>query len=236
MDEKTRKKIFAVVFILFVFSVSYRIMNPYTPKRVSRLTYTSKGLSAKDLMDKSDLLSENLNHGKNQLSPSIHEQENNQNKNAGKQIGKTGKGWIVNKEAHYSDEVFTRYFNRQPLSRDVIRDIFLLKSDEKPEQSKSAQVFQKKTNPEPVNIIPKVDPVKKVIDYITSFTFLGSYESGSRKAIFLSKNKLVLVARIGDRINGKYLMEEINEDKIRIKALDINETIHIDIKEFNDDE
>ena len=75
----------------------------------------------------------------------------------------------------------------------------------------------------------------QVKDYIASYRYYGSYHSGDKKAVFLVKNKLVLVARKGDRIDGKYLIDDIQDDFIRIKALELNQTIDIHLGEFNDD-
>lgn len=79
------------------------------------------------------------------------------------------------------------------------------------------------------------DPLGKIIDHITSYKFYGTYTSGKQKAVFLAKKKLVLVARTGDRIDGKYQIEDIQDDFIRIKALELNETMDINIREFNNE-
>ncbi len=72
-------------------------------------------------------------------------------------------------------------------------------------------------------------------EYITSYKLYGSYQQNGTRAVFLSKNKLVLVAKIGDRINGKYLINDINNQQIMIKALDINKTFHLDLREFKNE-
>ncbi len=45
----------------------------------------------------------------------------------------------------------------------------------------------------------------------------------------------MLVAQIGDRLDGKYLIDDIQDNYIRIKTLEFNETIHLDMREFNDE-
>jgi len=89
--------------------------------------------------------------------------------------------------------------------------------------------------PEESSAAVEKNPMGQVKDYIASYRYYGSYRSGGKKAVFLAKDKLVLVAGIGDRIDGKYLIDEIQDDFIRIKALELNETIDIHIGEFNDD-
>ena len=45
----------------------------------------------------------------------------------------------------------------------------------------------------------------------------------------------MLVAKIGDRLDGKYLIDDIQDNSIKIKALELNETIHLDMREFNNE-
>lgn len=71
---------------------------------------------------------------------------------------------------------------------------------------------------------------------LTEYQFYGSYEVGGTRAVFLGKNKMVVVARAGDRIEGKYLINKIEANEIKIKALDINKTFRIDVEEFRNDE
>ena len=79
------------------------------------------------------------------------------------------------------------------------------------------------------------DPVAKISKALLSYKFYGTYKSQGTRAIFLVKDKLVLVASVGDRIEGKYLIEELQDNYIRLKALDLNETIHIDMREVNNE-
>ena len=70
---------------------------------------------------------------------------------------------------------------------------------------------------------------------MASYTLYGIYKSENTKAVFLAKNKLILVARTGDRLDGKYLIDDIQDNHIKIRALDLNETIHFDMREFNNE-
>jgi hypothetical protein len=118
-------------------------------------------------------------------------------------------------------------------SRRVYKDLFYVyKPPQSVEEDNSALIT---TSPgEKIETIGK-DPLGAVKEYIASYKFYGTYTSGEQKAVFLAKDKLVLVARTGDRIDGKYLIEDIQDDFIRIKALELNETIDINIREFSDD-
>ncbi len=114
----------------------------------------------------------------------------------------------------------------------VYRDLFALYKPPETLQKEKAVVVV--TPAEPAAVVEN-DPMDQVKDYIASYRYYGSYHSGDKKAVFLAKNKLVLVARTGDRLDGKYLIDDIQDDFIRIKALELNETLYIHIREFNDE-
>lgn len=121
-------------------------------------------------------------------------------------------------------------FKRVKTSPRVYQDLFALYLPVQTDQKENAAV----TPSGPSDAVEK-DPMGQVRDYITSYRYYGSYRRGDKKAVFLAKDKLVLVAGKGDRIDGKYLIDEIQDDFIRIKALKLNKTIDIHILEFNDD-
>ncbi len=121
------------------------------------------------------------------------------------------------------------------LAGKVYKNLFSLYKPPQTERKEKQPIPEKKDS-ESKNIEPVTkDPIIAVKEYIASYRFYGSYERAGKKAIFLAKNKLVLVARTGDRIDGKYLIDDIQDDFIRIKVLDLNKTIDINIREFNDD-
>ena len=103
--------------------------------------------------------------------------------------------------------------------------------------------FKMKEPPKPreETVIPKIayeeqkeaeDPLVAVNRELGRFKVLGSYESDGEKAIFLGREKEMLVVRIGDRIDGKYLVQDITDESVILKAEFINETVHIDMSEF----
>ena len=138
----------------------------------------------------------------------------------------------------YSNMIFDQFFNQPVCSGELVNDVFALHpgepqtiSSDKTAHGSSGETGKiHSVNPAP----PPPDLLKKTVDYLLSFTFMGGFQRGNEKAVFLSRGNQVLVARIGDRINGKYLIKAIEENAITIKALDINETIHLDMREFND--
>ncbi|MBU0993993.1 MAG: hypothetical protein KJ737_15975 [Proteobacteria bacterium] len=76
------------------------------------------------------------------------------------------------------------------------------------------------------------DKMAIVDEELGRFTVLGSYESKGEKAIFLQRGKETLVIRVGDRIDGKYRVQEITGRSIRLLAETLNETVYIDMGEF----
>ena len=138
----------------------------------------------------------------------------------------------------YSNRLFDQFFNQPVCSGEIVNDVFALYLGEPQTIASDKTAPGSSGEPRktlPVNPAPSPpDLLKKTVDYLLSFTFMGGFQRGKEKAVFLSRGNQVLVARTGDRINGKYLITAIDENSITIRALDINETIHLDMREFND--
>ncbi len=132
-----------------------------------------------------------------------------------------------------SQTLVSKYLNRPKTSEKVYKDLFSIYRP--PQKKKLKMSIKKDIQDQKVVETVKKDPVSEIKEYISSYTLYGIYKSEDTKAVFLSKNKLVLVARTGDRLDGKYLIDDIQENHITIKALDLNETIHFDMREFNDE-
>ncbi len=247
MDEKKKKILCVAAVVLCAVSMGYQVMHPYEQKRIEKLTYTNDRVVTGS-QDKSTFP---VNYRESHAVRSSGRNASAQNDSGRREnitaisekISVSEKLSEFSKPSEplkptYSDPLFAAFFHPSHISGVVRKNLFEIYRKPVPLKKTPVKIPKKqpepKLDPIPVKLPEKEDPVKKVVDYITSFTFLGHYESGGRKAVFLSRNKLVLVARVGDRINGKYLIEQITDDKIKIKALDINETIHLDIKQFKD--
>ncbi len=132
------------------------------------------------------------------------------------------------------DSIVSRWVNRPNQTGKIVNDLFA--SMDKKEEEETVTIMETvEPFEEPVEIEVAYDPVQRAKEHISSFTFLGTYKSEGKRAIFMGKDKFVLVVRAGDRIEGNYLVEEITDSSVKIKALDINETIHLDIREFNNE-
>ena len=128
-----------------------------------------------------------------------------------------------------SQSLVARFMNKPRISGQVVKDLFLMP---RPLQ-RTAETTE--AHSPPTATTTQTDPLAEAKAYLASYKIDGIYESEGTKAVFLSKEKLVLVAKIGDRLDGKYLIEDIQKDHVRIKALDLNETINLDLREFNNE-
>ena len=125
------------------------------------------------------------------------------------------------------------FLNKPKVSGKVYTDLFAIYRP--PHKKKIKSMVKKNIQKQTIPQIIKKDPVADIKEYITSYTLYGTYKTKNKKAVFLAKNKLVLVAGIGDRLDGKYQIDEIQDNYIQIKALDLNETIYLDMREFNNE-
>jgi hypothetical protein len=198
--------VFTIVCILLIVSVIYRVQNPFEQKRVDRLTFTGTNTDPRQA----------------RKGPATNEKENQDVKSSQDLVSR-----FLNKaqflDTHgFSDKAGKDLFARYRLPQKRAKKKILVPDKKKTQQENLADVIKK-------------DPVQEVRQYLTSYSVYGSYTGGGRTSVFLAKNKQVLVAGIGDRIDGKYLIEDIQENSIRIRAIDLNETIQLDMREFNNE-
>ena len=129
-----------------------------------------------------------------------------------------------------------KFLNKPKVSAKVYKDLF---STYKPpnmlakKKKNSVHLDEKVQKGQKFEI--KKESIQEVKEYISSYRVYGTYKDKNTKAVFLAKNRLVLVAKIGDRLDGKYLINDIQDNYIGIKALELNETIHLDMREFNNE-
>jgi hypothetical protein len=108
----------------------------------------------------------------------------------------------------------------------VIKDVF---QATKPQDATAQRIEQKKAKETAPAISKKEAYVESVNRALASLVAFGMYESGDEKIIFLERGKEVLLVRKGDRINGKYFVENITDQRVVLKAEKINEPVYIDI-------
>ena len=143
---------------------------------------------------------------------------------------------VLQTEKVESQTLVSKFLNKPKVSAKVYKDLFsIYKPPNKLAQKKKVSVPADGDVQNRQKLDIKKDSLQEIKEYITSYRVYGIYKSENTKAIFLAKNKLVLVAQIGDRLDGKYLIDDIQDNYIRIKTLEFNETIHLDMREFNDE-
>jgi hypothetical protein len=76
------------------------------------------------------------------------------------------------------------------------------------------------------------DPLSMVEQDLSRLQVIGLFTRGDEPVIFFQRGKQTLVVREGDRIDGKYLVEEITLDAITLRAEHLNDTVHIDLTRF----
>ena len=201
-----RHVVFVITLIILMISLVYRLRHPYEYERVEQLTYTGE---------------------KRAKAPA--------GESGFRKQGGTG-GPAV------EDPLLSGYIEGHNVSGTVINDLFAVyRPPRTPDTDRSVNRSNRNESNQPVQAgksggeKQKENPLDRIRKDILSYRFYGTYESNGRKAVFLVREKSVLVARTGDRLYGKYLIEEIREDYIRLKALELNETIHIDTREFNNE-
>lgn len=83
---------------------------------------------------------------------------------------------------------------------------------------------------------PSISPLEnkrlQVQQELSHFKTFGFLELNNEKTLFLERGKDIFIIRKGDRIDGKYLVKEISESMLTLKAEEINEDVHIDISKF----
>jgi len=157
----------------------------------------------------------------------------------GEKISKTGSvEYKIDQNQHSEPQTLvSKFLNKPENSGKVYNDLFSMYRDpQKLSEKNEVDALDNKDiqDQDALGMIQQ-GSVLEAKEYIASYRFYGAYKSEGKKAVFLSKNKLVLVARIGDRLDGKYLIEDIQDNYVKIKALELNETIHLDMREFNNE-
>jgi hypothetical protein len=78
--------------------------------------------------------------------------------------------------------------------------------------------------PRPIAVLPEVAPLAR-------FIFLGFLKKGSVKTIFLSKDKEILLVKMGDKVAGRYVATDISDQSLTLTVSDTGDTIVIPLLE-----
>jgi hypothetical protein len=114
---------------------------------------------------------------------------------------------------------------------EVIRDPFFEAIDRKtsavvePPAKQAAPVLPKAKSAEE-------DPRVRAQRDLSRFRVFGSCEEGGITMLFLEREKDIFIVRPGDKIDGKYLIKNINGNSLELWSEEIHENIHIDLSDF----
>ena len=211
--------VFGVSVVLLLAAVAYRAMNPFEQARVDTLTYTGAGPGQGIAVLGSKAQGSAAQEG----------------------TASGGKYHMVKKTPEDPAlRLADAFLNASPVSGAVHKDLFALYRSPETLQKEAQQPAgtdpAEKDTALPAEPEQVKDPLEEVRNYLTSYRIYGGFEGEQEKAVFMAKNKLVLVAREGDRLDGKYLIEDIGDTHIRITALDLNRTLHLNLRDFNNEE
>ena len=79
---------------------------------------------------------------------------------------------------------------------------------------------------------PRKNPAELVKQELSSYKIFGTYRQGNENAVFLEKGKQIIVIHKGDKIEGKYRIQEITDQQITLYAEQFNEIVHLDMSDF----
>lgn len=114
-------------------------------------------------------------------------------------------------------------------SRDVKKDIFS-EHTAAAEQEKPAGEVQKSTIQE--GETQTANPEDQIKDDLSTFKSFGYAERGGEKILFIEKGKQIMLIRKGDRIEGKYIVKDLNQRELTLLVIANNEVVHIDLSQL----
>jgi hypothetical protein len=121
-----------------------------------------------------------------------------------------------------------RFLNPPKHSGETARDLFSEKQEVVPAPRKE----EVQAAPVETSFSPPEDPREQVSRDLGNIRVFGAYSRGGEKGLFLERGKEILIIHEGDRIDGKYLVKEITEKSVTLRAEFINEDVRIDLSDF----
>jgi hypothetical protein len=122
-----------------------------------------------------------------------------------------------------------RFLNPQAHSKEAKKDIFsgqAVVKEQEPPLSESASEQKSGTEASSSNVENQIE------DDLSAFKSFGYIERGSERILFIEKGKQIMLVRKGDRIEGKYIVQDISKNELTLTVIANNETIHIDLSQL----
>jgi hypothetical protein len=79
---------------------------------------------------------------------------------------------------------------------------------------------------------PPPDPLLRLREELARFRVFGSWEDAQGMAVFLERDREILLVRRGDLIDGRFRVEQIDRRRMVLRAEQEKETVQIDLDDF----
>jgi hypothetical protein len=124
------------------------------------------------------------------------------------------------------------FLSPPPHSGKVQKNVFFLQKSREPENRVAAAPPIQKPVASPAAPASVMDKRLKVQEELSRFKSFGFMQQGNQRILFLERGKDIFVIRVGDRIDGKYLVKSITEKALIIRAESIDEDVRIELGQF----
>jgi hypothetical protein len=130
-------------------------------------------------------------------------------------------------------DTVSRFMDPPLVSAAVRQDLFSAYQPPRPSPAPESRAAPPPDDPSPEEPEQdRHDPLQQIIKDISEYRVFGTFEDENGLSVFLAKGDQVIVAATGDRLEDKYRIDEIEKTHIKILALEVNETIQLDMREF----
>ncbi|MBF0303493.1 MAG: hypothetical protein HQK73_10650 [Desulfamplus sp.] len=210
-DHKARKKLFFCSLALFIISLVYRILNPFTQPTVKELTYKAKqsvphnsgsiaNYDRDGILDAEIRLHTELFFNQNAVSTA----------RATKDIFYKPLPLLENSEKEYPVKINTP---EPEISAD---------EDVEPESDKDIKERE------------RASALSGIVEELLHIRVIGGSKTEGKLSFFIKDGDNVLLISRGSKIKGLYPVTALTQDYILIKIPEFNEDVRINLKDFNE--
>jgi len=203
-DDKARKKILLCSIVLFMISVTYRILNPFVQPTVKELSYKG-GQSINPSADCSAIKGKTVK-GKDDHSLGLFTE-------------------LFFTPALYPSGVINDLFQNTPSPLSNLAAIPVPEED----SSESEASIQEELAPGPGE-----ETLAGIVNELMNLKVLGLCKKENKLSFFIKDADNLLVVVKGDKIKGLYPVTELTQEYILIRIPEFHEDVRINLKDFNE--
>lgn len=122
-----------------------------------------------------------------------------------------------------------RFLNPSAHSKEVKKNIF---SEQAAVGDHEKVTGETTVDTKPVSESPAAIAENQIKDDLSTFRSFGYAERGGQKTLFIEKGKQIMLVRKGDRIEGKYIVQDITQKELTLLVIANNEIVHIDLSQL----